>query len=59
VPIAYVLSDQDVARPPGEYGWERFPERIGVSQQLASGSHEACFSQPATFAEALLKAVTH
>ena len=56
VPIAYVLSDEDVALPPGEYGWERFAERLGVPVQTAPGSHEACFTQPAGLARALLGA---
>jgi pimeloyl-ACP methyl ester carboxylesterase len=56
VPITYVLSEQDVALPPGEYGWARFAERLGVPIQSTAGSHEACFTQPAALAEALLKA---
>lgn len=56
VPVAYVLSEQDVALPPGEYGWTRFAERLGVPAQPAPGSHEAVFTQPEGLAEALLKA---
>lgn len=56
VPVAYVLSDNDVALPPGEYGWTRFADRLGVPAQPAPGSHEACFTQPVGLAEALLKA---
>jgi pimeloyl-ACP methyl ester carboxylesterase len=56
VPAAYVLSEQDIALPPGEYGWARFADRLGVMPQSAPGSHEACFTQPAALAEALLKA---
>jgi pimeloyl-ACP methyl ester carboxylesterase len=56
VPVAYVLSEDDISLPPGEYGWARFAERLGVSAQPAPGSHEACFTQPAGLAEALLKA---
>jgi pimeloyl-ACP methyl ester carboxylesterase len=56
VPVAYVLSDQDVALPPGEYGWARFAERLGVAPQSAPGSHEACFTDPAGLADALRQA---
>ena len=56
VPVSYVLSSEDVALPPGEYGWHRFAERLGVSPVMTPGSHEACFTQPTALAEALLKA---
>jgi pimeloyl-ACP methyl ester carboxylesterase len=56
VPVAYLLSEQDIALPPGEYGWARFAERLGVPAQPVPGSHEACFTQPAGLAEALLRA---
>jgi pimeloyl-ACP methyl ester carboxylesterase len=56
VPTAYVLSEKDVALPPGEYGWARFADRLGVPAQPAPGSHEACFTEPVGLAEALLKA---
>lgn len=56
IPVAYVLGEDDIALPPGEYGWLRFADRLGVSAQPAPGSHEACFTNPAGLAEALLKA---
>lgn len=56
VPVSYVLSADDIALPPGEYGWARFAERLGVAPQLVPGSHESCFTQPAALAEGLLKA---
>jgi pimeloyl-ACP methyl ester carboxylesterase len=56
VPVSYVLSSDDIALPPGEYGWDRFPERLGVAPIMTPGSHEACFTQPASLAEALVKA---
>jgi hypothetical protein len=37
-------------------GWDRFAQRLGVSPILTPGSHEACFTQPASLAEALVKA---
>ncbi|MEJ8279508.1 alpha/beta fold hydrolase [Pseudonocardia spirodelae] len=56
VPVAYVLSADDVALPPGEYGWDRFAARLGVTPVSAPGSHEGCFTAPDGLAEALLKA---
>jgi pimeloyl-ACP methyl ester carboxylesterase len=56
IPVSYVLSTGDIALPPGEYGWARFADRLGVPAQPAPGSHEACFTEPAGLAEALLKA---
>jgi hypothetical protein len=56
VAVSYVLSVDDVALPPGEYGWDRFATRLGVEPQAAPGSHEACFTQPAGLAESLMKA---
>ncbi|WP_224386389.1 alpha/beta fold hydrolase [Pseudonocardia sp. ICBG1293] len=56
VPVAYVLSTDDLALPPGEYGWDRFAARLGVTPVRAPGSHEGCFTAPDGLAEALLKA---
>lgn len=57
VPVAYVISTEDIALPPGDYAWTpRFPDRLGVQAIEAPGSHEACFTQPAGLAEALLRA---
>src|SRR5438067_719105 len=56
VPVAYVLGEDDIALPPGEFGWARFPERLGVTPLAAPGSHEACFTRPVELAEAFLKA---
>jgi pimeloyl-ACP methyl ester carboxylesterase len=56
VPVSYVLGSEDVALPPGEYGWQRFAERLGVPPVMTPGSHEACFTQPTRLAEAFLKA---
>ena len=54
VPVRYVLCVDDIARPPGEHGWDRFAERLGVDPIPAPGSHEACFTQPEKLAEVLL-----
>jgi hypothetical protein len=57
VPVSYVLSVDDVALPPGEYGWNlRFPERLGVTAIDGPGSHEACFTRPAELAASFLAA---
>jgi pimeloyl-ACP methyl ester carboxylesterase len=54
VPLSYVLSAEDVAMPSGEYGWERFPKRIGATPISTPGSHESLFTRPAELADAFL-----
>jgi pimeloyl-ACP methyl ester carboxylesterase len=58
VPASYVITSEDLALPPGEWGWTpRFPQRLGdVPVIEAPGSHEANFTRPAELASALLKA---
>ena len=56
VPLSYVLSTDDVALPPGEYGWNRFAERIGATPIEAPGSHESLFTKPVELADAFLAA---
>ena len=59
VPASYVASPDDLALPPGEYGWTpRFPQRLGRDTPVIEhpGSHEAQFTRPAELAAALLKA---
>ncbi|TPQ23969.1 alpha/beta fold hydrolase [Streptomyces sporangiiformans] len=58
VPASYVITADDLALPPGEWGWvPRFPQRLGdVPVIEAPGSHEANFTRPAELAAALLKA---
>jgi hypothetical protein len=53
-----VLSEDDVALPPGEYGWDRFAERIKVSPVRVPGSHESMFTRPAELADALAQVAT-
>ncbi|HST84173.1 MAG TPA: alpha/beta fold hydrolase [Kineosporiaceae bacterium] len=56
-PIAYLLGAEDIALPPGEFGWNpRFPQRLGVTAVETPGSHEACFTRSAELADAFLKA---
>jgi len=57
LPTSYVFSVDDIALPPGQYGWApRFPERLGVTPIEVPGSHESCFTRPVELADALLKA---
>lgn len=57
VPSAYIRTADDVALPPGEWGWDRFPPRLGNPTILdIPGSHEANFTQPAALAGAILGA---
>jgi pimeloyl-ACP methyl ester carboxylesterase len=58
VPASYVLSTEDLALPPGDWGWApRFPERLGNVPVIETpGSHEANFTRPAELAAALSKA---
>jgi pimeloyl-ACP methyl ester carboxylesterase len=58
IPLHYVLSSEDVALPPGEYGWDRFAERIKVSPVRVPGSHESMFTRPAELADALAQVAT-
>lgn len=54
--VVYLLSEDDIGLPPGDYGWARFADRLGVAPVVAPGSHEACFTRPAELAEVILKA---
>jgi pimeloyl-ACP methyl ester carboxylesterase len=53
IPLSYVLSADDVALPPGEYGWDRFAERIKATPVRVPGSHESMFTRPAELADGL------
>ena len=53
-----MLSAADVALPPGEYGWDRFAERIKVTPVSVPGSHESMFTRPDELADALIQAAT-
>jgi pimeloyl-ACP methyl ester carboxylesterase len=55
VPATYVIGREDIALPPGEWGWTpRFPERLGDVPVIETpGSHEANFTRPAELAKAL------
>jgi thioesterase domain-containing protein len=53
VPLSYILAEDDVSLPPGQYGWSRFPQRIGVDAVSVPGGHEALFTRPRELATAL------
>jgi hypothetical protein len=52
------MSADDVALPPGEFGWDRFAERIKATPVSVPGSHESMFTRPAELADALIQAAT-
>ena len=57
--LHYVLSTEDVALPPGEYGWTRFAERIKATPVLVPGSHESMFTRPTELADGLIQAAAN
>ena len=60
LPATYVLSRQDMALPPGDFGWApRFPERLpGGRVILTPGGHEAQLTEPEALAAAFIEAAT-
>jgi len=54
LPLRYVLARDDIGLPPGEYGWDRFADRLGVRPTLVDGSHESLFTQPESVARGIL-----
>jgi pimeloyl-ACP methyl ester carboxylesterase len=58
LPSTYILSKDDLALPPGEFGWApRFPDRLpGAPVLYTPGSHEAQITQPEALAAALMAA---
>jgi pimeloyl-ACP methyl ester carboxylesterase len=59
IPLHYVLSTEDIALPPGEYGWARFAKRIKTTPVLVPGSHESMFTRPAELADRLIQAAAN
>jgi hypothetical protein len=43
----------------GEYGWDRFGERIKTSRVSVPGSYESMFTLPAELADALIGVAAH
>lgn len=57
VPSAYIRTTDDIALPPGEYGWDRFPARLADPMIVETpGSHEANFTQPEALTDAIVTA---
>lgn len=57
VPTSYLRGTDDVALPPGEWGWDRFPTRLTDPLVVDTpGSHEANFTRPEALAESILRA---
>ncbi|KAA8918570.1 Pyrethroid hydrolase [Xanthomonas sacchari] len=58
IPRSWLYATDDVALPPGEYGWHpRLSARLGGYRLVSlPGSHEVCFSAPALLAEKILLA---
>ncbi|MBS4103900.1 alpha/beta fold hydrolase [Tsukamurella paurometabola] len=58
IPVGYVVSEDDLSLPPGEYGFlPRYPRRLGdIPVVTTPGSHEANFTRPVELAQALLRA---
>ena len=60
LPSVYLLSSDDLALPPGEYGWDRFADRLPAGSPMlrTPGSHEAQLSTPETLAASFVEAAT-
>ena len=57
VPTSYILSTDDLALPRGEWGWQRFAERLSNPLVISlPGSHESCFTRPDELTWALIAA---
>ncbi|MEJ2886236.1 alpha/beta fold hydrolase [Actinomycetospora aeridis] len=55
-PTAYIRTTDDIALPPGEWGWDRFATRLADPTIVETpGSHEANFTRPAELTEAILR----
>ena len=55
IPRSWLYAQEDVALPPGQYGWHpRLSERLGGYRLVSmTGSHEVLFTRPAALAEAI------
>lgn len=58
IPRSWLYATDDVALPPGKYGWHpRLSERLGAYRMVSlPGSHEVLFTQPQALAQAILLA---
>ena len=57
-PRSYINCTEDIALPPGEFGWHpRMSGRLGLYRLVQmSGSHEVMHTNPALFAEKIIEA---
>ena len=54
---SFIHFTDDVALPPGDYGWLRLARRLGSYRLVQRpGDHEACYTAPDALAEALVEA---
>ncbi|MEV0398600.1 alpha/beta fold hydrolase [Actinoallomurus sp. NPDC050550] len=58
IKTSYVNPVNDIAFPPGEYGWEKRAERLGPLCRIlqTQGAHYAMTTQPAELADTLVQA---
>jgi hypothetical protein len=58
VPTSYLLCTDDIALPPGEWGWHpRMSGRLGEFRFVEMpGSHEVIFTNPTGLAEKIIEA---
>jgi pimeloyl-ACP methyl ester carboxylesterase len=58
IPKSYINCTEDIALPPGEWGWHpRMSSRLGLYRLVQMpGSHEVMFTNPAGLAEKILEA---
>jgi hypothetical protein len=57
-PRSYLLGTEDIALPPGEWGWyPRMPSRLGLHRLVQMlGGHELLFSNPNGLADKIIEA---
>jgi hypothetical protein len=58
IPKSYINCTEDIALPPGEWGWHpRMSNRLGLYRLVQMpGSHEVMFTNPRGLAEKILEA---
>lgn len=58
IPRSYINCTEDIALPPGEWGWHpRMSSRLGLYRLVQMpGSHEVMFTNPAGLAEKIIEA---
>jgi pimeloyl-ACP methyl ester carboxylesterase len=58
IPKSYINCTEDIALPPGEYGWHpRMSNRLGLYRLVQMpGSHEVMFTNPSGLAEKIIEA---